>query len=134
MVIEDSRTDVFLMREAIADARIDADIDVVHDGQAATRYFDAADANQNVPCPDLVLLDMNLPKKSGNEVLQYLRATERCRYAAVLIVSSSDTPRDRASVETFTVAGYFKKPSNYAEFMKLGSVVRDLLEPGTRPE
>jgi DNA-binding response OmpR family regulator len=90
--------------------------------------------NQNVPCPDLVLLDMNLPKKSGNEVLQYLRATERCRYAAVLIVSSSDTPRDRASVETFTVAGYFKKPSNYAEFMKLGSVVRDLLEPGTRPE
>jgi hypothetical protein len=49
-------------------------------------------------------------------------------------VSSSDAPRDRASVETFAVAGYFKKPSSYAEFMNLGSIVRDLLEPGTQPE
>jgi two-component system, chemotaxis family, response regulator Rcp1 len=128
LIVEDSKTDMFLMREAITSSRIEADIDVVRDGHAATRYFDAADASAGALCPDLILLDMNLPKKSGDEVLQHLRASARCKYAKVLIVSSSDAAQDRRIVEAFAVAGYFKKPSNYAEFMKLGPMVKDLLE------
>lgn len=122
------------MREAIASAGIDANIDVVQDGHSATQRIDGADANEQIPCPDLILLDMNLPKKSGDEVLHHLRASVRCRNTRVLIVSSSDAPRDRAAVETFAVSGYFKKPSNYVEFMKLGPMVRELLESGTLPD
>jgi CheY-like chemotaxis protein len=126
--VEDSKADVFLMREAIQKSEIDADIDIVRDGHEATRYFDSADADQNACVPDLILLDMNLPKRSGDEVLKHLRAGQRCKSVRVLIVSSSDGPHERRAVETFGVAGFFRKPSSYAEFMKLGLIVDLLLK------
>lgn len=98
------------------------------DGDAATKFFDATDADEDAPCPVLVLLDINLPKKSGDEVLQHLRHSPRCRQAQVLVVSSSDAARDREVVAGLSVAGYFKKPSDYAEFMKLGPWVKALLD------
>lgn len=116
------------MREAIESAGVDADIQVLRDGHAATKYFDAVETNQNRPCPDLILLDMNLPKLSGGEVLEHLRAGVRCRDAKVLIVSSADARQAHAALDALHIDGYFKKPSNYAEFMKLGSIIKDLLE------
>jgi DNA-binding response OmpR family regulator len=120
--------DVFLMRDALQAAGVTAGIDVVSDGNAATAFFDQADADEKAPCPALVLLDMNLPKKSGAAVLKHLRASPRCRGAIVLIVSSSDAPRERNAVAGFEVAGYFKKPNEYASFLQLGAKVRDLLK------
>jgi DNA-binding response OmpR family regulator len=128
LVIEDNKTDIFLIREALDRGDVNANVHVVRDGYAATSFFDAADADPNAACPDVVLLDLNLPKKTGAEVLRYLRGSRRCKGALVLIISSSDTVRDRASVEGLSAAGYFKKPSDYIEFMKLGSVVKALLE------
>jgi two-component system, chemotaxis family, response regulator Rcp1 len=123
--------DVYLIRDALQAARVRAEIQVVSDGQAATAFFDRVDANENVICPSLVLLDMNLPKKSGVEVLIHLRASARCRGAAVLVVSSSDEVRERSAVFGLGIAGYFKKPSEYEGFMKLGLLVLDLLkQPG----
>jgi two-component system, chemotaxis family, response regulator Rcp1 len=127
LVAEDSKTDVFLIREALAAAQVEANVHVVTDGDAATKFFDATDADEDLPCPVLVLLDINLPKKSGDEVLQHLRHSRRCRGAQVLVVSSSDAARDRTVLAGLSIAGYFKKPSDYAEFMKLGSWVKSLL-------
>jgi CheY-like chemotaxis protein len=127
--VEDNKTDVFLIREAIASCRIDAAIEVVRDGQAAVSYFEAVDERHTEACPDLILLDMNLPKRSGDEVLKHLRTSTNCRHSKVLIVSSSDAPQDREAVESSGVAGYFRKPSSYDEFMKLGPIVRTLLDP-----
>lgn len=115
------------MAEAMEHAGVDAQMDVVQDGHAATQYFDGVDKDESIPCPDLILLDMNLPKKSGDDVLKHLRASARCKFAKVLIVSSSDAARDRGAVEKYAVAGYFKKPSAYGEFMKLGGIVKELL-------
>ena len=92
------------------------------------KFFDAVEADKNIRCPVLVLLDMNLPKRSGNEVLNHLRQSTRCRAARVIIVSSSDSPRDRASVADLGVAGYFRKPSDYAGFMRLGPLVKAVLK------
>jgi chemotaxis family two-component system response regulator Rcp1 len=128
LIVEDSNPDIFLIREALNSGEVKANVHVVRDGCAATNFFDAADAKPNAPCPDLVLLDMNLPKKNGAEVLKHLRESKRCRGARVLIISSSDALRDRASVEGLSAAGYFKKPPDYAEFMKLGPLVKALLE------
>src|SRR5215469_3006028 len=132
LVVEDNRADVFLIREALETAQVDADVRVVRDGLQATQFFDDADADENAPCLDLVLLDMNLPKKRGDEVLRHLRGSVRCREAKVLIVSSSDEAPDRAAVAGFAVVGYFKKPINYTDFMKLGPVVNGLLEQPDR--
>ncbi|HLK66239.1 MAG TPA: response regulator [Bryobacteraceae bacterium] len=127
-MVEDNKADVFLIRQAIQFAHVDADVFVVHDGQVATQFVDAADRDENAPCPNLILLDMNLPKKSGDDVLKHLRNSRRCAHAQVLIVSSSESKRDREAVAGFSVAGYFRKPSEHAEFMKLGGIVKRLLD------
>lgn len=128
-MVEDSKTDVFLIREALATAHVDAHLHFVADGAAATQFFDSADADANAPCPALVLLDLNLPKKSGDDVLRHLRSSRRCSHAAVLVVSSSDAARDRQGVAELGVKAYFRKPSDYYDFMKLGDLVKSLLRP-----
>ena len=128
-MVEDSKTDVFLIREAIANAQVKADLHLVSDGEAAMQLFDSADADANAPCPALILLDLNLPKTSGRDVLRHLRGSTRCRNAAVLIVSSSDAANDREDAAELGANGYFQKPSDYYEFMRLGELVKKLLEP-----
>lgn len=120
---------MFLIRKAIAGAHVDADLHFVSDGEAATQFFDAADADPSAPCPTLVLLDLNLPKKGGDDVLRHLRGSRRCSHAAVVIVSSSDAPRDREAVAGLGVNAYFRKPSDFYDFMKLSDLVKRLLAP-----
>lgn len=128
LVVEDSGTDLFLIREALEAAKVNANLHVVTDGQAAITFIEAVETDGKRRCPELVLLDLNLPKRSGNEVLSCLRQSRRCSAARVIIVSSSDAPRDRASVADLAVAAYFKKPSDYAAFMRLGPLVKTVLE------
>jgi DNA-binding NarL/FixJ family response regulator len=80
-----------------------------------------------------VILDINLPKKPGREVLQQMRQSPRCADAAVLVVTSSDSEKDRDEMGKFVVKGYFRKPSDYDRFMKLGGLVKELLEARTAP-
>jgi two-component system, chemotaxis family, response regulator Rcp1 len=127
-VVEDSKADLFLIREAIAAAQVDAAVAVVSDGHQATEFVDQADRGQGAPCPDLILLDLNLPKKDGIEVLRHIRNSAVCRNAMVLVVSSSDSASDREAVKALGFNGYFRKPSVYAEFMKLGPMIRELLQ------
>jgi two-component system, chemotaxis family, response regulator Rcp1 len=79
------------------------------------------------PCPDLILLDINMPRYKGGDILPRLRASSRCKDVLVLIVTSSDSQRDREEMDAFAADGYFRKPSEFSEFMKLGQLVRDLL-------
>lgn len=126
--------DLFLIREAIAAAKIDATVSIVNDGRQAVEFIDKADTGRGVPCPDLVLLDLNLPKMDGIEVLRYLRSTAVCKNALVLVVSTSDSAIDQEAVKALGFNGYFRKPSVYAEFMKLGPIVRELLSGGAGAE
>ena len=100
---------------------------MARDGEQAIRYFDNADGDHSAACPALVILDINLPRKRGGEVLQYLRSSARCCQAQVLMISTSDSTRDRDEMKRLGANGYFTKPSDYAEFMKLGDIVKGLL-------
>ncbi len=126
-MVEDNPADVFLIRDAIRHAGVEGEVDVVRDGCKAIEFFEKADSDSSIPCPDLLLLDLNLPLKGGDEVLGHLRASRRCRQIPVLIVTSSDSERDRESSAALGATGYFRKPSNYEDFMKLGSAVQELL-------
>jgi chemotaxis family two-component system response regulator Rcp1 len=127
LVVEDNQADVYLIRKAIEATRLEATIHVVRDGRAASQFFENVDRSEQAPCPDLVLLDLNLPKRNGDVVLRDLRNSRRCRNALVLVVTSSDSQRDRDAVAAFGVIGYFRKPSDYTEFMRLGELAKAAL-------
>lgn len=127
LVVEDNPADVFLIRAAINAARVDADLLVAKDGEQALRFFDAVDADDTVACPALVLLDINLPRKRGGEILKCIRQSGRSFAVLVIAVSSSDSPQDREGMMKLGADGYFRKPSNYAEFMSLGDMVKRIL-------
>lgn len=127
LVVEDNAADVFLIREAIAASGIRAGIHSVRDGEQATKFFDDADRDGSAPCPNLVILDINLPKKHGIEVLRHLRESPRCGNAAVIVVSTSDSAQDREESMKRGANGYFRKPSEFDEFLKLGDLIRALL-------
>jgi chemotaxis family two-component system response regulator Rcp1 len=135
LVVEDNHPDVFLIRKALAAANVNASIHVTNDGEAAVAFFDAADADDNAPCPDVVLLDRNLPRKSGDEVLRHIRASRRCGRSKVIFVTSSPTALPKGLPDPNAPAAdlYFFKPCDFAQFMTIGPIVRTLLESGSDP-
>jgi DNA-binding response OmpR family regulator len=128
LIVEDSKADLFLIRESIEAVQLDVELDVVQDGEKAIKFFEQADRDPSAPCPVLVILDINLPKKQGRDVLLHMRQSQRCANAAVLVVTSSDSARDRDEMSRLGAKAYFRKPSEYDPFMKLGNLVKDLLD------
>ena len=123
---------MFLIRAAIQAADIHAGLHVVTDGEQAIRFFVEADGGHAAPCPGLVILDINLPKKQGGQVLEHMRQSRRCGNALVIAVSTSESARDREDMAKLGANGYFRKPSGYADFMKLGDMIKELLYSRSR--
>ena len=134
LVVEDNRADVFLIREAVEGAHLDLDLHVVHDGDKAIRFLEEAEHDPMAPAPDLVILDINLPKRSGRDVVRRMREGLRCGRALVVVVTSSDSERDREEMGKFGINAYFRKPSEYASFMKLGELIQVLLNQPSSPQ
>jgi chemotaxis family two-component system response regulator Rcp1 len=129
LIVEDNRADVFLIREALEAARLTPELHIVTDGEKAVQFIDEADADAGAPCPVVIILDLNLPKKSGVEVLAHLRQSRKCAATQVLIVTSSDSAQDREETTRLGANVYFRKPSGYDAYLKLGEIVRTMLGP-----
>lgn len=125
-VAEDNRADVLLVQEALQHHRIEADLTVCRDGEEMFRAIEAVEAGESVP-PDLILLDLNLPKRSGQMVLARIRQSRVLAEIPVIIVTSSDATRDRASTAMLGASSYFRKPADYDEFLKLGELIRQTM-------
>ncbi len=119
LLAEDNDADVYLVREALTACGIPFELSVVDDGAKAIEFLASA-------VPDLLLLDLNLPRRSGLEILDFLRASLRCAAIPVILLTSSDSPQDRARVADLSVVHYFRKPSDFDEFMRLGDLVAGL--------
>ena len=122
---EDSRPDVFLVRRALSEHGLEYELTVAEDGDRAAALLDQV--GDNTPCPDVALIDLNLPRTDGPELVRLLRDHPKCSGVPVIVITSSDSPKDRAQMADLGVRGYFRKPSDLAEFMMLGSLVRDIL-------
>lgn len=128
LLAEDNPGDVFLVRRALEKHGFaDVELTVVEDGQAAFRYMERVEGDESLPAPDLALLDLNLPRATGNRILSRIRGSRRCAGIPIIIVTSSDSPLDRAAAAESGATGYFQKPGDLAGFMQLGRVVRDAL-------
>lgn len=134
LVVEDNPADVFLVEEALASAQLDCNVDVLRNGSQAIEFIEQLEADPARPRPAIVLLDLNLPKISGEEVLKRIRSSSACSAAKVLVISSSDTPADRRRAMQLGASGYFRKPSGLDEFMALGLKVRRLIDDKSENE
>jgi DNA-binding response OmpR family regulator len=126
LLVEDNPADVFLVREALAWNDIKSQLFVVRDGDEAIRLVQEIERTQS-PCPDLVVLDVNLPRKSGFDVLRRVRASVKCGVAPVAILTSSEAPADRAEAARLGASSYIRKPSNLRDFMSIGEKLKAIL-------
>jgi chemotaxis family two-component system response regulator Rcp1 len=127
VIVEDNPSDVFLIKEAILAQGLTADLQVVEDGEEAIGLIAQVDEDINLTCPDLMLLDLNLPKTDGFVVLERLRRSARCAQIPVIVMTSSSTNADRQRGKTLRANAYFQKPSSYEEFLKLGHIIEQFV-------
>ncbi|HYI93023.1 MAG TPA: response regulator, partial [Bryobacteraceae bacterium] len=127
LVVEDNPADVYLLREALSLQGGQVDLTVVTDGEQALKYVQRKGDFQDATTPDLVVLDLNLPKSDGGDVLRCIR--EEANYAGipVVVLTSSDSPRDRKAIESLGADRFITKPSDLDEFMALGRTLISFL-------
>jgi CheY-like chemotaxis protein len=119
-----------LVRRALEEHGVEGELVVIADGETAIAFIQAIDANA-APCPDLAIVDLNLPKKPGREVLERMRQSERCGHIPVVILSSSDAERDKADAARFGASRYIRKPSKLDDFLSLGLIFKAAMSEPT---
>jgi CheY-like chemotaxis protein len=128
LLVEDSAADTYLVRQSLKQHLKDFVLHVVDDGEKAFHLIETTEADESIQCPALLLLDLNLPKRSGREVLERLRSSSKCNHVPVVILTSSDSPADRAETARLGATAYFRKPTDLEEFMRIGEVVQNILK------
>lgn len=122
LIVEDNPADVYLIKSALAEYSIEAEFEVVSDGESAKLTVGEFQEGARL-WPSIVLLDINLPKIDGLELLQRL-ALAPC---PIIVMSSSQSPSDKQRAMDHGAAHYFWKPTDLDGFLKLGEVVAQLL-------
>ena len=123
---------MYLVREALAEHGLAADLEVVEDGRDAIARIRGEGRYAQAPVPDVVLLDLNLPRCDGRDVLRAIRENPATAKVPVAVLTSSDSPRDRADVAELAADRYVLKPFSLDEFMIVGAIVRELWSLGRR--
>lgn len=119
MLVEDNPADAMLVREALEEHHVRGELILIADGESAVDYMEQMDHMPN-ECPDLAIIDLNVPKRSGREVLAAARLSNKCRQMPIVILSSSDATQDREDSMRLGASRYIPKPSRLEEFLDLG--------------
>ena len=128
LLVEDNPADVELLVEALEEHAVSCELLIVTNGERAAIFLDEIDAGKQ-SCPDLFILDLNLPRMSGTEILERMRGSSACQHVPVVILTSSDSQKDKDAVARFNPCRYLRKPITLESFLRLGAVFKDLLNP-----
>ena len=116
LLVEDDPGDVLLVREAFADNKLGNELNVVSDGVEAMRYVRGEGEHAGRAAPDLILLDLNLPRKSGDEVLAEIKADPRLASIPVVVLTTSDAEEDVMRSYRNHANAYITKPVDFDAF------------------
>ena len=127
VVIEDNSSDVFLLERALN--RQDLRFDLVHllNGSEALAFIRRQGAYTDAAIPDLILLDLNLSKYTGEDILREIHSASHLGGVPVCVWSSSQSRRDEALLKELGVSQFITKPSGLDQFMEIGKIIKDLL-------
>jgi CheY-like chemotaxis protein len=125
LLVEDDPGDVAITREAFEENKVQNRLHVVNDGVAAMAFLRREGKYADVPMPDLILLDLNLPKMDGREVLSAIKADEVLRTIPVVVLTTSDRAEDVSTSYSLHANAYVTKPVDFARFIEVVRQIDD---------
>ena len=125
MLVEDDPGDVLITTEALADSNVPYELTVVEDGEQALDYLNQRGAHEGVTRPDLILLDLNLPRVDGREVLAEVKAHPDLASIPVIILSTSDAEDDVLATYQLHANAYVTKPVDFDQFHQVVRSIDD---------
>jgi CheY-like chemotaxis protein len=125
LLVEDNPGDVRLTQEALKDAKVANTMHVVEDGVAALDFLYRRGAYEAVPRPDLILLDLNLPRKNGREVLKQIKQDEQLKCIPVVILTTSQADDDISWAYKLHANCYITKPVEFAQFIRVVRAIEE---------
>jgi len=125
LLVEDNEGDVFLTKRAFKKARIANNINVASDGEIAINMLNNIGEYQNLAKPDIIFLDINLPKKDGKQVLEEIKTNENLKRIPVIILTSSKAEQDILKTYDLHASGYIVKPIDISQFHEVVSAIEE---------
>lgn len=125
LLVEDNEGDIVLTVEALKAAKIDNQVVVVRDGEDALRYLYQEGGYAASPLPDLILLDINLPRVDGKEVLAKIKNDDNLKKIPVVILTTSDSQKDISESYSNHANCYITKPVDFNKFMQVVNMIKD---------
>jgi CheY-like chemotaxis protein len=125
LLVEDNPGDVRLTMEAFREAKVRSRINTVPDGLEAMAFLHRDGTYFNAPCPDLILLDLNLPKKDGREVLAAIKADENIKHIPVVVLTTSTAEQDIIKSYELQANCYVTKPVGLDQFLTKVQAIGD---------
>jgi len=116
LLIEDNDGDILLTLEALEEFKIMNKVTVIKDGKKAIDFFETSPAKESIP--DMILLDINLPKKSGSEVLHYIKTSNAYKQIPIIMLTTSSSEADITQSYKNYANCYITKPIDVTDFMK----------------
>ncbi len=118
LLIEDNKGDIRFTKEALKETGLNTNVSEIYDGEEAINYLKDVSRNAKLPVPDMILLDLELPKKTGHEVLQFIKSEQKLKGITVAILTSSTIEEDVFKAYRFSPSGYITKKDNYKDLAK----------------
>jgi two-component system, chemotaxis family, response regulator Rcp1 len=131
LLAEDNPGDVLLLREALKSRCLACNLVVAEDGQKAITLLDQAGQGQTSFQPNLIVLDINLPKHNGDAVLRYIRRQSLFSRVPVIVLTSSPSPTDRAAALELGANLYLQKSSDLKQLLDMGRIIESMLFEST---
>ncbi|MDD1678497.1 MAG: response regulator [Methanomicrobiales archaeon] len=125
LLVEDSPADIALTREALEDSKLHNNLYVVTDGDEAIAFLKKTGKYVSMPKPDLILLDLNLPKKNGLEVLREVKADSSLRLIPVVVMTVSKDEKDIVESYRLHANCYIRKPVKFGDFIEIVKSIED---------
>ncbi len=126
--VEDDANDVFLLQRALAQAEVRTPVQVATDGQMAIDYLSGKspyDDRTRYPMPGLVLLDLKLPRRSGREVLEWIRAQPYLRRVVVIVFTTAQYVGDVGLAYDLGANSFLVKPADFSQYVGIARLLRD---------
>jgi CheY-like chemotaxis protein len=125
LLVEDDPGDVLMTREAFEDNKVATTLHVVSDGAEAMEFLRKEGDHSDAPTPDLVLLDLNLPRMDGREVLAAVKADDELRQIPIVVLTTSEAEEDVLRSYALHANAYVTKPVDFERFMEVVRKIDD---------